>query len=223
MNIKMENETLRRIKGFTRLADGEVGGMARVAVINKTPYVYDLRLLPNQEVTGASIKVNNPELALFLSTVERPDEFKFLWHSHVNMQAMLSNIDQVCIDGFLETSPFLISCISSKKGEIFVQFDSIINDIRISQNCTIKTISETYDDLKEELSSHIININDNYFCGFEEDNNYNNNLLKHELIPLDDFIDRNYGNSSRNIDLFSNIKNIDINVFKMKEDIDNEK
>jgi|GEM_PF-3753389 len=205
MKIEIEEETLRRIKGFTRLASSEVGGMARVVIKDKVPYVYDLKLLPDQKVTGASVKLDNVKLALFLSTVANPEEFRFLWHSHADMPAGLSSIDLICIDGFLETSPYLISCVSSKSGKMFIQFDGIINGLRIVQGCSFQVESESYDDLKAELDSHVVQDFNHYFRGFVEDEDYilgypsmRNKKLGFSYGP--------FGNSIENLNLFSNKK-----------------
>lgn len=215
MKIEIEGETLRRIKGFTHLASGEVGGMARVVIRDKTPYVYDLKLLPDQKVTGASVTVDNAKLALFLSTVTNPEEFRFLWHSHADMQACLSSIDLKCIDCFLETSPYLISCVSSKNGKLFIQFDGTVDGFRVAQNCNFKIESEKYDDLKAELDSHIVQDTNRYFCGFVEDDEYlfGDRGIKHPL----GFNYGLFGNANENRSLFSNRKNIDIENFRMKE------
>lgn len=215
MKIAIEGETLRRIKGFTHLANGEVGGMARVVIRDKTPYVYDLKLLPDQKVTGASVIVDNTKLALFLSTVANPEEFRFLWHSHADMQASLSGIDLKCIDGFLETSPYLISCVSSKKGKLFIQFDGVVNGLRIAQSCSFQAEPEKYDDLKAELDSHIVQDINRYFHGFVEDDEYlfGDRGIKHPLS----FNYGLFGNANENRSLFSNRKNIDIENFRMKE------
>lgn len=219
MKIAIEEETLRRIKGFTHLADGEVGGMGRVIIKDRTPYIHDLKLLPDQKVTGASVIVDNLKLALFLSTVTNPEEFRFLWHSHVNMQACLSSIDLRCIDSFLETSPYLISCVSSKKGKMFIQFDGVINGLRIVQNCTLQTIPEEYDDLKAELNSHIIQ-DTNPFRGFIEDEDYS---FYKSTERGKGFNYGLFGNLKKTQELFRNRKNIDIESFGIKdEDIKDE-
>jgi proteasome lid subunit RPN8/RPN11 len=159
MFITIEAETLRRIKGFTHLAPGEVTGMARVKTVKGELFVYDLQLLPEQRVTAGSAELDNEQLALFLCEQENAEEFKFLWHSHVRMAASLSTIDETCIKGILITSPYLISCVSNKNGDMHLQFDAMIDGVRISQ--TAKLSEETiidYSDLETELNSHIIRI-----------------------------------------------------------------
>lgn len=78
MEIIIDSETIRRMTGFTAIADSEVCGMARVKVRHGKVYVCDLKLLPEQEVTTASAGLENKNLAKFLVSVENPEEFKFL-------------------------------------------------------------------------------------------------------------------------------------------------
>lgn len=164
MKIIIESETLRRIKGFTAIASGEVCGMARVNIGQiKVPYIHDLRLLPDQEVSGSSAILDNTKLAIFLSMVDNPEEFKFLWHSHVNMGAGLSNTDETCIIGFLKTSPYLISCVSNKRGEMFIQMDAMVEGIRLSQACVLSSTPEEYSDLLPEFNANVKQVQENLF------------------------------------------------------------
>lgn len=156
MKIIIETETLRRINGFTALASGEVCGMARVSINQiKVPYIHDLKLLPYQEVSGSSASLDNTKLAIFLSMVDKPEEFKFLWHSHVHMTAGLSTTDEACIVGFLKTSPYLISCVTNKRGEILVQMDAMVEGIRLSQACDLSSTPEEYSDLLQEFNANV--------------------------------------------------------------------
>lgn len=164
MKIVIEQGTLRRMNGFTALASGEVCGVARVSITQlKIPYVHDLILLPDQEVSGSSAMLDNTKLAIFLSTVDKPEEFKFLWHSHVHMSACLSSTDEACIVGFLKTSPYLISCVTNKRGEMFIQMDATIEGIRLSQACVLSSTPEEYKDLLPEFNANVKQVQTDMF------------------------------------------------------------
>lgn len=152
--VLIEPETMRRIRGFTHLASGEVGGMARVTMKNGNFYVHDLLLLPDQKVSAASVHLDTEKLALFLSIVDNPDEFKFLWHSHVNMSATLSGVDDNCIDGILETSPYIISCVTNKRNEIYAQIDFKIEGVRLSLSMDVE-VDVDFTDLQQELKDNV--------------------------------------------------------------------
>lgn len=180
MKIIIEPETLRRMKGFTNLAGGEVCGMARVNIGQvKVPYIHDLILLPDQEVSGSSAILDNTKLAIFLSTVDKPEEFKFLWHSHVYMSVGLSPKDETCIIGFIKTSPYLISCVTNKRGEMFIQMDAMIEGIRLSQACNLSSIPENYNDLLPELNTNVKQAPDNLFI---------NRYVPHHFVDDEQYI-----------------------------------
>lgn len=155
MKVTIETEALRRIRGFTQLADGEVGGMARVDISDGKLYIHDLQLFQDQEVGSASVEQTQEKFAMFLSTVERAEEFKFLWHSHGNMGTYLSTTDENCIASFLETSPFIISCVSNRSGEIFMRFDGIFEGLRLMLPVEIEQDKANYQDLEDEFKVNV--------------------------------------------------------------------
>jgi len=165
ITLTIEKETMRRMRGFTELASGEVAGMARVTQIGSPPqmYISDLRLFKNQKVSGASVDLENIDFMQLLAELPEPQQFKFLWHSHGTMDAFFSAIDQSCIEGFIKTSPFFISCVTAKRGGIKVRLDTIIN----GQWCTYPgKDKDDYKDLKKELNEHIVKEKHDWSGGF---------------------------------------------------------
>jgi hypothetical protein len=140
--------------GFTELAYGEVGGMARVVLKANEFYVSDLRLFPKQKVTGGSVKLDEKLLMGFISSVQNAEEFKFMWHSHVNMGAFLSGTDEGCITSFMMTSPYLISCVTCKDGKYMVRLDLKVETKILQIKCDL-TITDDYADLKSEFEENV--------------------------------------------------------------------
>lgn len=212
MKVIFEKECFRRIKGFTKLAEGEVAGMARVENLKGNFHVHDLKLLPNQEVSGGSVDLQNDSLVGLLLAVENPQEFKFLWHSHASMGTFISQIDKACIDGFLETSQFLISCVSNKKGDILIQLDAVVNEMRLSTKLdySIGKDIEEYSDLEPELDA---NVKEKLIVtGFGT-----HGLFEQDLIDLDDdrdVLDEIYGTPKKEKDKRISDKEYKNNVIK---------
>lgn len=157
MKIVFERETYNRMIGFTKLADTEVAGMARVEPRGNNIYVYDLRLIKNQKVTNGNVNIEIDDIGKFISTLPNPHEFKFLWHSHCNMGAFLSGIDEQFIEKFLLTGDFLISCVTNKKEDIFIRLDTKIIGIRLSVEVDYEIEDDiNYHELEKELKENII-------------------------------------------------------------------
>lgn len=156
MEIIIERETYRRIKGFTKLANGEVAGIARVKFLDSKLYVSNLILLPDQETTSSSVEFEPLKLMRVVISQNSPEEFRFMWHSHANMNTFISGTDEACIEYILKTSPFVISCVSNKEGKLLLRLDARVEGgIRISIICDYRVEEFSYDDLKEELKRNV--------------------------------------------------------------------
>lgn len=162
MKIIFEREVYNRMMGFTKLADTEVAGIARVEprrdnIYVDNIYVYDLRLLKNQKVTNGNVNIDVDEVGKFISSLQNPHEFKFLWHSHCNMGAFLSGTDEQFIEKFLLTGDFLISCVTNKKEDILIRLDAKIAGIRLSVELDYEIEEDiNYNELDKELKENII-------------------------------------------------------------------
>lgn len=177
MQIEIDSVALRRIRGFTHLASGEVVGMGRTKMnkANNSIFVYDVKLLPKQVVSFCSASLDVSLVAEFLSSVENPNEFKFLWHSHGNMEAFMSTTDTTCVKSLLKTSNYIISCVSSKKTEWVTQLDINFNGVVVSISCNlVEKYSNNYEDLKEEFDKNVqqehpylFNLHNSFYSGKE--------------------------------------------------------
>lgn len=115
-------EAWEKINAYIRFASGEVSGLGRIRLEADrwTVTVLDVYLW-KQECTVGTTEVIDHE-AVF-SLVERlkkegvnPSELGLWWHSHANMDAFFSGIDDTTIDEWINDS-FLVAVVGNKAGK----------------------------------------------------------------------------------------------------------
>lgn len=127
MRISISPEVYEKIWTWTHNCGVEVSGYGTTKAIGdpvERIHVDQLFLL-EQECTGGSTKPKDAELAKLMSHVSdqgRPEDLRFWWHSHANMEPFWSGEDLDTIDD-LRGPPFFVSLVTSKKGNYRLRCD----------------------------------------------------------------------------------------------------
>lgn len=146
--VDIEVDSLRTILGLTQLSSKEIGGIGRVQYKDKVFKVSELTVLESKN-SAVSVDLEMEELGSILSMKDEPFEFKFLWHSHVDMFAQPSGRDRACYSQWCSTSPFIISMITTKRGEFTLLYFSAKGWVRLCElgvyiDHDIKDLSRKY-------------------------------------------------------------------------------
>jgi hypothetical protein len=121
--ILLSWQAFKKIRYYTSLVEDEIFGM--LIIINRGPHlvVKDV-LLPDQVISGASCNPTPQGMARVLA--EAGDDVEHLrgwFHSHSTMQTFYSTTDRQTIHNMGEGSPFVISIVSNRQGELLSRVD----------------------------------------------------------------------------------------------------
>lgn len=138
MKYRIEANALEKIWLWVQLAPGEIQGFGRVVLDpDGTPRVTDVFIL-KQTCTGVSASMDEEAIALMLNNAILqnipPEELRFWWHSHADMDTFWSGTDTGTIEHMLNES-FLLSLVVNKKRGMKSRID-ILNPLRISLDAT---------------------------------------------------------------------------------------
>ncbi len=126
--IYIERAAWNKIQALCDACEGEVGGYMLVHEAPDIPLLITDILVPEQEVTGASVDLEGKNwLANMLAEAETQfgrevdAEIRGSWHSHGTMGAFASGVDTNAFAEWLRASsecPYIIELISNKRHEV---------------------------------------------------------------------------------------------------------
>ena len=138
---KITEKTYLKMKYFTKHCDKEISGLGKVKYINNELIIYDAEIF-KQNVSSVHSTLDVDTLALFLNeklvNKENIKDYKVWWHSHADMKAYFSQIDEETINQSTEFD-YLISIVMNKYDETEARLD-IFKPTRISIPLEIKIL-----------------------------------------------------------------------------------
>lgn len=124
-HVRITREAHEKMKAYIALCPMEVSGFGKT-VIQPDGILIEEVFLIKQEVTGATTEMDPQAVyqAVMDAAMEGEDTstWGLWWHSHVNFAAFFSGQDMATIEALKADTP-LVSIVSNKKGEYFVQVD----------------------------------------------------------------------------------------------------
>jgi hypothetical protein len=129
--VRMDIIAHEKLWAWTRMAKGEVSMLGLVEEDDKGPVITDLFLV-KQTCTQSSTDMNQEDVAhlLFeLGSAGIEGQLRAWVHSHGDMDAFWSAIDENCIQG-LAADPYLVSLVVNRKGMVKARID-VFHPIRI--------------------------------------------------------------------------------------------
>jgi len=157
INLKITREAYLKLRYFTEFCETEISGLGKVRQISQeTLEIYDIEIL-EQRVSMAHSNLDEDALAKFLyqkvSNNKNVSDYKVWWHSHVDMEAFFSPIDDRTIESSTEF-PYLISIVTNKRGHDQVRLD-IFKPLRLTIPLEVELSLEEDKELKEKCQIEI--------------------------------------------------------------------
>lgn len=156
LTLRITPDAYRKMRYFTELCDTEISGLGKVREMYGYLEIYDFEIF-EQEVSSIHSNLDPDSLAKFMfkkiSAGESLKDYKVWFHSHVDMEAFFSPID----DRTIETSsefPYLISIVTNKKGHDKVRLD-IFKPLRLTIPLEVELSFEHNEELKERCQKEI--------------------------------------------------------------------
>lgn len=139
LKIEVDNAAHNYVTECVRLAEGEIGGIGYVELVQPGLfYISDFVLLP-QEASWASVDFDDKSyIAEITKAAEngKEDQLRVSWHSHGTMDTYFSGTDDQGIKEYKALGmPWLLSLVFNKKGDIAHRVD--IFDSEVSSQITM--------------------------------------------------------------------------------------
>ncbi len=141
MNIIIPVEQFQKLRLYVEGVPGEISGFGKVRKEKDTLFVEEIRIF-SQSVSGGDAKLDYKSLGKFwdelMKNNEEPADWKLWWHSHANMDAYFSNIDEATIEDYdtqQQVDNWLLSLVTNKLGKTMTRLD-VFQPIR----CTIENL-----------------------------------------------------------------------------------
>ena len=158
LNINITKKARNKLSYFTKLCDAEISGLGRAKVENGTLVIYDIELF-QQIVSGASADLDENDLVKFLfektKAKQSTTDYVVWWHSHDNMRAYFSPIDESTIQQSSDF-PYLISIVTNKDDDIEARLD-IYKPIHLTIPLQLKVFEEEDLELKQQCEKEVKN------------------------------------------------------------------
>jgi len=157
INLKITKEAYQKLRYYTELCDTEISGLGKVREISASQLeIYDIEIL-NQSTSSSHSTLDEDALAKFLNekvTKKRNiSDYKVWWHSHANMEAYFSIIDENTINSSSDFS-YLISIVTNKKGQNKVRLD-LYKPLRLTIPLEIELSLKQNKKLKQKCQTEI--------------------------------------------------------------------
>jgi hypothetical protein len=166
LTIEFNYECWAKIQYWVNMTSQEISGMGLVKRTDNGFEVYDVFLI-EQKNTSAETDIDDMALIKLYEELmnkddedngTRADDFKFWWHSHVNMSVFWSGTDENCIKEKLVHAPWWLSAVFNKKGEVKTRLDiktphMKLDNLKCSQNNAIP--QHIQDFCKEEFKAKV--------------------------------------------------------------------
>lgn len=115
-----------RLQAFIDLYDKEIAGVGSVLErANGDLYIEEILLVEQMDNTGVHVDISDgvlkyvTELVDVLDQPDRVERLRCRWHSHVNMEAIFSSVDEEAAEGF--GGDYLIDIVGNKRGQFDVR------------------------------------------------------------------------------------------------------
>ena len=129
--IRIHPRAWMKMMYYTKHCAFEVGGLIIADGMN----VLDV-VLPEQEVSGASVDYNMKDLhkTLYAIVKQAPEllpKIKGTWHSHANLGASFSGTDEETAKEFARMGQYAISVVTDKEGKAIVKLHALVPIINL--------------------------------------------------------------------------------------------
>ncbi|MFA5395906.1 MAG: hypothetical protein WC346_07865 [Methanogenium sp.] len=158
MTIYILKKALKKIQYYVKNCDVEISGFAKISKYGEDSLlIYDAEIL-EQYVSATHSDFDEESMVRFMTEKIRNKEsivdYKVWWHSHANMQAYFSAIDESTIEQSTEF-PFLISLVMNKQYEYACRLD-IQNPLRLTiDNIQLVEVDEEDEELEKQCQEEI--------------------------------------------------------------------
>ena len=114
---------LAKLLAYTQECDGEISGFGAVHVdADRRTFVLEDVCILRQRVTRASVEIEASDVANFLTDYVTSggdvNQLRCWWHSHFDMQAFHSSIDNDTLENALADAPWIVSLVVNRAGEM---------------------------------------------------------------------------------------------------------
>lgn len=114
---------LAKLLAYTQECDGEISGFGAVHVdADRRTFVLEDVSILRQRVTRASVDIEASDVADFLTDYVTSggdaNQLRCWWHSHFDMQAFHSSIDNDTLENALADAPWIVSLVVNRAGEM---------------------------------------------------------------------------------------------------------
>ena len=135
MNMYIVAKEMAKIRAWTAMAEGEVGGFGEATVENNEVHVSRVFLI--QQEAGAAHVDYSPEAVagMIAKWGDRAEHVRFQWHSHADMEAFFSPTDTDNIET-LNNGAWLASLVVNRAGKYKARIDAY-RPFRVTINATI--------------------------------------------------------------------------------------
>ena len=156
IKVKITKEARLKLRYYTENCPTEISGLGKVRERPGFLEIYDIEIF-EQVVSSAHSDLDPDSLAKFLhekyTAGESTKDYKVWWHSHVNMEAYFSSIDDYTINNSSEF-PYLISIVTNKRGEIRARID-MQQPLSLTFPVELETLLEDDNKLREKCKIEV--------------------------------------------------------------------
>lgn len=156
LKIKITEEAYQKLRYFTLECDFEISGLGKVMELEDVFIIYDIEIL-KQTVSRAHSSLDINDLAKFLNEKlikkENIKDYKVWWHSHDNMDAYFSPIDDSTIELSTEFL-YLISVVMNKREEMQARLD-IFKPIRLTLPISVEVSLDDDEKIRKSCQQEI--------------------------------------------------------------------
>ena len=160
MKLVFPVDQYKKLRAYVDSIKYEISGLGKVSIVDDDILVEDIRIF-EQKVTGGNTILNKDALAKFYDDLMKADEdlgkWKLWWHSHANMEASWSSVDEATIEDFDNQMPkdnWIVSLVTNRSAKTLIRVD-IFQPIRVTIEDIDWTLSFEDKKLAEKIQDEI--------------------------------------------------------------------
>jgi len=146
----------RRLQTYVQLCPIEISGFGVIERVNEHVFSLADVFIFEQEASDVHVTVSDEVMHRRLYQLDQAglklSTIRFQWHSHVNMEAYMSNVDEVNIDGY--PGDWMISVVVNKRGDFEARLD-VLKPLRLTIPVEVVVMIEPDEAISNELRAEI--------------------------------------------------------------------
>lgn len=156
LTLAVSVEVWQKLQTYVQLCHTEINGFGVIQRLNPHVFLLEDVFIFEQEASDVHVTVSSEVMHRRLYQLDQAgmklSTIRFQWHSHVNMAAYMSDVDEANIDAY--PGDWMISLVANKRGEFEARLD-VMKPLRLTLAMAVEVVIGPSDSFSDVIRAEI--------------------------------------------------------------------